>query len=192
MGRCSAKTRSPKTHTATLSRLSFYLYTVFIYSIFLAMNPATLSHSSDFLGSATPVAERLCLPLSSVSIQAGFPSPAADYSTRALDLNELLIEQPESTFFWRVRGPSMSGAGILEGSILVVDRALPARHGMIVVAALDGEFTVKRLYQRGSDVRLQAAHPDYPELRPKPEQEWQIWGVVRASILPLLQARPRP
>src|SRR5690606_1591437 len=142
-----------------------------------------------WLAAAALTPSRLQRPLAPTHLPAGFPSPAADFAAKPLDLNELLIAQADATFFWRVRGHSMSGAGILDGDILVVDRAVQARHGMVVVAALDGEFTVKRLYRQAHDTRLQAAHPDYPDICPKPGQELLIWGVVRASITPFLAPR---
>src|SRR5690606_22550104 len=113
----------------------------------IIMHATPSSPPPELLGRAESAAQRTRCLIAPVSVQAGFPSPAADFATRSLDLNELLIAQPESTFFWRVSGHSMSQAGILDGDILVVDRAVESRHGMVVVAALDGEFTVKQLYR---------------------------------------------
>ena len=90
------------------------------------------------------------LPLLESQAMAGFPSPADDHMERRLDLNEHLIRNPVSTFFLRVEGDSMAGAGILSGDLIVVDKAAPARAGAVVVAELEGEFTVKRL-DRGGD-----------------------------------------
>src|SRR5690606_10303461 len=98
------------------------------------------------------------------TLQCGFPSPAEDFQQRRLDLNELLIQQTDATFFMRVRGVSMRDAGIDDGDYVVVDRSLTAKHGSIVVAVVDGEFTIKRLYKRRGVVRLMAANPTYPNI----------------------------
>ena len=93
------------------------------------------------------------VPLFQDPISAGFPSVAEDYIENSLDLNELIIKHPASTFFVRVQGDSMRGAGILSGDILVVDRSLEASNNKIIVAIVNGEFTVKRLVL-GSDGAL--------------------------------------
>lgn len=115
-------------------------------------------------------------------VQAGFPSPAEDLGAQPIDLTRELISHPQATFLLRARGNSMVEAGIFNNDILVVDRALPPRHGQIVVAVLEGEFTVKTLIQRGAAVRLQAANPAFPDIVPAPGQSLEIWGVVTASI----------
>ena len=102
----------------------------------------------------------LALPLLGSRAVAGFPSPADDHLERRLDLNEHLIRHPSSTFFLRVDGDSMSGAGILTGDLIVVDKALSPRAGAIVVAEVGDEFTVKRLERDGADGwRLRAESP---------------------------------
>lgn len=121
-------------------------------------------------------------PLLRRAVPAGFPSPADDYVERRLSLDEHLIEHNESTFFMRVAGDSMRGVGISDGDLLVVDRSLPAMHGCVVIAVLDGEFTVKQLIFTPHGPVLHAAHPDYPEREVKPEQDFSIWGVVKWSI----------
>ncbi|MEO5346484.1 MAG: S24 family peptidase [Magnetococcus sp. YQC-9] len=115
-------------------------------------------------------------------VQAGFPSPARDEGGSTLDLERLLIDHREATFFWRVEGCSMTGMGIHHGDFLVVDRSIPPVSGHVVVAMLDGGFVVKQLIRRAGHVFLRSAHPDYPEIRIDPEQEWTIWGVVRWSL----------
>ncbi len=122
------------------------------------------------------------LPLFISCVAAGFPSPAEDYMEKRLDLNDLLIKHPAATFFVRVEGDSMRDAGILSGDILVVDRALEAVHGKIVVAVIDGEFTVKRLHIHSGGVTLLPENPAYPALEVKPGSEFQIWGVVTYVI----------
>src|SRR5882672_6869461 len=100
-------------------------------------------------------------PLYGCKINAGFPSPADDYIESQLDLNERFVKHKAATFFIRVKGDSMKGANIHDGNLLIVDKAAEPKHGDIVVAVIDGEFTVKRLYKRGSVVKLQAANEGY-------------------------------
>ena len=122
------------------------------------------------------------LPRMSHSVRAGFPSPADDYVEKRIDLNEELIQHREATFFLRVRGHSMVGAGIDDGDELIVDRAIKPVHGRIVVAAVDGELTVKRFYQRDGLVKLVAESPGHPDIEFKDGQEMVIWGVVTKII----------
>jgi DNA polymerase V len=133
---------------------------------------------------AEPCAELLPLHLPMVEgkIPAGFPSPADDFLVKRLDLNELLITHPQATFFWRVAGESMREAGIFNNDILVVNRALMPRHGCIVVAQVDGDFTVKRLHKRSGRVKLVPANPTFPEITFREGQQLIICGVVIASI----------
>ena len=116
------------------------------------------------------------------AVPAGFPSPADDYVEQRISLDEHLIQHRESTFFMRVAGDSMRGRGIFDGDLLVVDRALPATHGCVVIAVLDGEFTVKQLLHTPDGQVLRASHPDYPDLLIKPEQDFSIWGVVSWNV----------
>ena len=132
-----------------------------------------------------PLAEqplRQTFPLMSHSVRAGFPSPADDYVEKRIDLNEELIQHREATFFLRVRGYSMLGAGIGDGDELIVDRAIKPTHGRIVIAAVDGELTVKRFYQLNGVVKLVAENPEYADLELKDGQEMVIWGVVTRII----------
>ena len=111
-------------------------------------------------------------------VAAGFPSPADDYVERALDLNEHFIQHPASTFCVRAIGDSMQGAGILSGDILIVDRSIPPKHGSIVIAVVNDELTVKRLYQKGEKVALLSENSDFPAIELKDGMELVIWGVV--------------
>ncbi len=122
------------------------------------------------------------LPRPCWSVPAGFPSPAADDEDAAIDLNDLLAPHPEACFLLRVRGCSMEDAGIDDGDLLLVDRALEPSHGRIVIAVVDGEFTVKRLRRQGAVVRLEAAHAQYPAIAFQAGQELQVWGVVTRVI----------
>ncbi len=120
----------------------------------------------------------LSLPLFLDSIPAGFPSPADDYIDRTLDLNELLIRHPAATFFVRVAGNSMVGAGIHSGDILVVDRALPAEHNRIVIASINGELTVKRLVKQNGKLYLMPENDGFEPMEVTSEMQFEIWGVV--------------
>lgn len=113
---------------------------------------------------------------------AGFPSPADDFAGKRLDIASLLIEHSQATFLLRVAGPSMREYGIDDGDIILVDRALGARHGSIVVAVLDNEFTVKVLHNAGGCFKLRPGNPSYPDIVPKEDQELEIWGVVTSCI----------
>ena len=132
--------------------------------------------------SPRPDAPTLKLPKFGHKVRAGFPSPADDYVEAWLDLNEHLIEHKDATFFVQATGDSMTGAGIQEGNLLVVDRALEARHGDIVIAVIDGELTVKRLEKRRGKIRLVAENPDYAAIEFKEGQELTIWGIVTSVI----------
>ncbi len=122
------------------------------------------------------------LPFFESGLPAGFPSPADDYFGRQLDLHELLVEHPEATFFVRVEGDSMVGAAMQSGDILIVDRSLTPADGKIVVALLDGEFTVKRLCMKGQKIYLAAENPRYPPLEVTEESDFQVWGIVTYVI----------
>jgi DNA polymerase V len=115
-------------------------------------------------------------------VDAGFPSPAEDLGGQRVDLTRELVTHPQATFLLRARGHSMVGAGILDNDMLVVNRALTPRHQSVVVAVVDGEFTVKTLWQREGRIKLQAANPAYPEIVPTDGQTLEIWGVVTAAI----------
>ena len=116
------------------------------------------------------------------AVPAGFPSPADDYIERRLSLDEHLIQHKESTFFMRVSGHSMRDMGIFDGDLLIVDRSVPATHGCVAVAVIDGEFTVKQLLYTQQGKILRAAHPDFPDIAIKPEQDFIIWGVVQWNV----------
>lgn len=117
-------------------------------------------------------------PLALARLPAGFPSPAEDYTDRALDLNEF-IEHPSATFFFRLQGDSMYPL-MRDGDLLVVDRAIAPRNGHIVVAIYDGELTVKRLHQSANDAWLEPENPAYPRLPCSDGTE--IWGVVLINL----------
>lgn len=111
-------------------------------------------------------------------ISAGFPSPAADDAEDGLDLNEYLVRNKTATYMFTVRGDSMTGASIESGDKVVVDRSLQPAHDDIVVALVNGEFTIKRLHKRRGSVELHAANPAYPPITFSEGAELQVWGVV--------------
>jgi DNA polymerase V len=125
---------------------------------------------------------RVRLPLFASRVPAGFPSPADDYVESRLDLNELLIQRREATYFLRVKGDSMQGAGIHPGDLIVVDRSINPEDGNVVVAEVDGELTIKRLRLGAGNPELHPENPAYPVIRFKEGQELRIWGVVTSSV----------
>jgi len=125
------------------------------------------------------------IPIYGSSVAAGFPSPADEYLEGKLDLNQHLIHHPLATYFVRVSGESMLGAGIHPGDLLIVDRSIDARDGKIIVAVVNGELLVKRLKLEGDRAILVAENPDYPQLRITEAMEFQVWGVVTNVIHPV-------
>jgi DNA polymerase V len=122
------------------------------------------------------------LPLYLSPVSAGFPSPADDYIDAKLDLNELLVHHPAATFFTRVNGNSMIEAGIFHNDLLVVDRSETPVDGVVVIAVVDGELTVKRLKKEKGKIYLVAENPDYQPIEIKEDTQFEIWGVVIAVI----------
>ena len=128
---------------------------------------------------------RIECPLLLQRVPAGFPSPGDDYIDKALDLNELVIKHPAATFFLRVQGESMKEAGIFDGDILIVDRALEAENNDIVVAILNGELVAKKLQvTNDSKIRLVASNSSYAPIEITPDMKFEIWGVVTYSLHP--------
>ncbi|MEE4001791.1 translesion error-prone DNA polymerase V autoproteolytic subunit [Tenacibaculum sp. FZY0031] len=115
-------------------------------------------------------------------ISAGFPSPADDFKETRISLDEELIRNKEATFFARVSGQSMIGAGLDDNDLLVIDRSIPPTNNKIAVCFLDGEFTVKRLRVEGNEVWLQPENPAYPIIKITEENNFIIWGIVTNVI----------
>jgi DNA polymerase V len=131
----------------------------------------------------TAIRRQKCfLPIFLTGVSAGFPSPAEDYIEKQLDLNDLVIQHPSATFFVRVVGDSMRDAGIFSGDILAVDRSLEPSSGKIVVALLNGEFTVKRLHIDAREVTLLPENEAFPAIVVTPDSDFQVWGVVTYVI----------
>lgn len=128
------------------------------------------------------MSESVELPLFASPISAGFPSPADDYVEKKLDLNEHLVGNRQATFFLRVSGDSMIGAGIHNGDLLIVDRSIPAVNKKIVVAVVDGELLVKRLLRAKGKVFLAAENPNYAQIEVTEEVSFEVWGVVTNVI----------
>jgi DNA polymerase V len=130
------------------------------------------------------VLSQIPLDLYAAKVSAGFPSPSTDYLEGKLDLNEHLIKNPPATFFVRVSGDSMIGAGIHPDDILVVDRSIEPKSGKIVIAVVDGELTVKRLQRSsvGNNVYLVPENPKYNKITITEEMSFQVWGVVTYVI----------
>lgn len=116
---------------------------------------------------------------------SGFPSPAQDYEERTLDLNQHLVRRPTSTFFMKVEGDSMEGLGIRHGDLLVVDRAIEARAGHVLVAMIEGEITIKRYAIIDGEPYLCSANPHYAPV-PVADRDCQVWGVVTTVIHELM------
>lgn len=143
----------------------------------------SLSPALELMGAAeafTP--ERMGPPLFLAPVEAGFPSPAEDYLDRRLDLHQHLVRNEAATFFLRAHGESMLGAGIHDGDLLVVDRSLEAGHRKVVIAALDGELTVKRLLRSGGRVLLAPENPRFEPIDITERECVYIWGVVTYVI----------
>lgn len=145
----------------------------------------TLDQSPEF---ANPSPYPLELRFLTHRMSAGFPSPAADYAEEGLDLNEYLVRNKSATYIFTVRGDSMNGAGIESGDKVVVDRSLSAANDDIVVAVVNGEFTIKRLRKSRGSVSLYAENPIYPPITFADGSELQIWGVIVGVALSSCQA----
>ena len=131
---------------------------------------------------AKKTSSKLFTPLAKESISAGFPSPAEDYIDLGIDLNEYLIKNPISTFFLRVSGNSMNNSGIYNNDLVIIDRSINPNPGNIVVALLDGEFTLKRLIKEKDNYYLKADKENYPAISLYEYVNIQIWGVAVYSI----------
>lgn len=122
------------------------------------------------------------IPLVSSSVSAGFPSPADDFVEKNIDLNKYLIKHPAATFFVRVAGESMRDAGIMDGDMLIVDRAIEPYPSCIAVAVLDGEFTVKRINKKGNSVYLSPENDSFRDIPITNNNDFHVWGVVTHVI----------
>ncbi len=145
--------------------------------------------TATLIGRAEVVTAEHHQPLFGSSVRAGFPSPADDHLDADIDLHAHVVKRPAATFFVRAEGDSMQGDGIHDGDLLVVDRSLEPMLGRVVVIAVDGELTVKRLERVGQRTYLVASHPGYRPI-PLDGRESHLWGVVTHVIHALPGARP--
>lgn len=128
------------------------------------------------------ISSTLSLQYADEGIRAGFPSPAQDYMEQAIDLNKELIRHPASTFYGRVVGNSMSGEGIEEGDILVIDKSLELMDGDLAICFVNGEFTVKRVKLEKDFAWLVPSNPDYEPIKVTKDDEFTIWGIVTYTV----------
>jgi DNA polymerase V len=138
------------------------------YKHTLDQNPSPLSQA--------PIAFES--PLFLCSIAAGFPSPATDYIEDGLDLNEYLVRHKAASFLFTVNGDSMRDAGIVDGDKVVVDCSVEAQHNHIVIAIVDGGYTIKRLYKKGGRIELHAENPAFKAILFADGNQLEVWGVV--------------
>ena len=124
----------------------------------------------------------LTVPLMAASASCGFPSPADDYMDRPLDFNELIVLNPPATFAVRIQGESMIGIGFFPGDVAVVDRSIEPSNGCVVLACLDGEFTIKRYLVRQGVTRLKPENPAYPTITIGADHEFEVWGVIKRAV----------
>ncbi|NMH87429.1 LexA family protein [Flavivirga algicola] len=142
-----------------------------------------IRHKSQHLTFFTPKAiSGSGAPFFDTGISAGFPSPAEDFKEQRLSLDKELIKNKEATFFARVSGQSMIGAGLDDNDLLVIDRSLEPVNNKIAVCFLDGEFTVKRLKVNKEGVWLQPENPNYPIIKITSDNDFVIWGIVTNVI----------
>ena len=146
-------------------------------------------HPKSSYSSSKKVLPKLLVPLVKETVSAGFPSPADDYIELGIDLNRYLIKNPISTFFLRVSGNSMNNAGIYNNDLLIIDRSINPIPGHIVVALLDGEFTLKRLVKKKDNYYLKADKENYPAINLYEYTDIQIWGVAIYSIHKLKKSK---
>jgi len=136
-------------------------------------------HTGPVLDFFTPdFTTELKLPLAGSPVSAGFPSPAEDYIEMALDLNKELIKHPAATFYARVKGSSMIDAGIADGDLLIIDKALEPKDGDIAVCFIDGEFTLKRLALKEDGLYLMPANAEFKPIRITEENDFLVWGML--------------
>lgn len=154
-------------HKLWIETAQFFIFNVYIEVVFIVSKTI------------------LEIPLQTCKVEAGFPSLVEEYIDDNIDLNKYLIKHPAATFFVRVSGNSMIGAGIFDNDLLIVDRSIPPSNGKIVIAAIDGYLTVKRLLIKKNIAYLQAENDQFPTIKVNPEAGIHIWGVVTNSIHPL-------
>lgn len=144
------------------------------------MNILHKSNLIDFYSADT--SSNIELPLVENSISAGFPSPANDFLNEAIDLNKILIKNPATTFYGRVKGDSMQELGIDDGDLLVIDKSVEPRDGKLAVCFIDGEFTLKKIKIEENYCLLVPANPKYQPIKVTEDNDFLVWGVVKHVI----------
>lgn len=142
-----------------------------------------MKHTISPISLYTPARHsKVVIPLAQQGISAGFPSPADDFLDLSIDLNKELVKHPYATFYGRVSGDSMTGAGLDDGDLLVIDKSLEPRDGKIAVCFIDGEFTVKRIKLEADAVWLMPENAKYTPIKVTQDNEFVIWGIVTSVI----------
>ncbi len=141
---------------------------------------------TSFISVFSEIPKQCPLPLAFCRVEAGFPSPADDHMEGSLDLNEHVIKHPSATYFVRASGDSMTGAGIFDGDLLIVDRSLEPGHGKVAIVEVDGQLTVKRLSKLKGRFSLHSENANYPPIELQEDTEVMIWGVVTHVLHNLL------
>ena len=180
-GKYNEKTKAIRVPEGSIAYIKNYLASYPDVSIEPIAQPIAQPRTNSQAAQGASIG-KLEIPLFSSKVAAGIPSPAEDHIEETLDLNDYMVERPETTFMLRVEGESMKDAGILPNDILVVDRSLQAKHNKIVIAAIDGQLTVKRLFHRGGLIKLMPENSAYPEIEMEQESDLLIWGVVIGSF----------
>lgn len=139
-------------------------------------------HKGQHLSFYSLNSDVLDIPFYQSNVPAGFPSPAEDFMDLDLNLQAYLVQHPSATFCVRVTGDSMQNAGIFSGDVMVVDRALEPKNNTIVLAVLDGEFTVKRIQKKGSQLFLKPENQTFKPIEITEEMDFKVWGVVTHII----------
>ena len=139
-------------------------------------------HKGQHLSFYSLNSDVLDIPFYQSNVPAGFPSPAEDFMDLDLNLQAYLVQHPSATFCVRVTGDSMQNAGIFSGDVMVVDRALEPKNNTIVLAVLDGEFTVKRIQKKGSQLFLKPENQTFNPIEITEEMDFKVWGVVTHII----------
>ncbi|MFB6305731.1 MAG: LexA family protein [Flavobacteriales bacterium] len=124
----------------------------------------------------------LGIPYFEEGVRAGFPSPAEDHMDLKLDLNKELVKNPNATFYARVKGSSMTDAGVEDGDVLIVDRSLEPQNGKMAVCYIDGEFTLKRIKKEGETIELVPENKQYKSIKVSEDDDFIVWGIVTYVI----------
>jgi DNA polymerase V len=126
--------------------------------------------------------DKYILPFTTSTVKAGFPSPAEDFVENRIDIFDKIVKHPASTFLVRAKGDSMNGSNILDGDILVVDKSLTPKNNSVIIAYIDGEFTVKRFFKKDNSIVLYPSNSEYKPIYITSDNDFLVWGVVTYVI----------